>query len=260
MMDEIWKEIGERFTRAFHLATRPLAVYGSGAVPDDAVHLSEVNRCFAVSLYRMSVTGEPAAIFVGTDEQEGCCPGGLAHMGFIRRPESIKYFVSTGRPDVYGGAAEFLKAGPELVDASFKAMGRITPPGPYLIIRTCETVPEPDPGVRSICLFGNAEQVRNLSALVHFDQKDPFSPVIVPWGPSCATLISYPAGFAEHAPKQTVFMGPQDPTQNRSLPPDTMALGVPAEVAIRMVENLSRSFVVKRPAVAFPDHSQSPDQ
>jgi hypothetical protein len=224
-------------------------------IPPDVVHLSEVNRCLAVSLYRISVEGLPKGIYVGADEHEGCCPGGIAQMGFTARPESIKYFVSTGRPDVYGGVAEYLKAGPELVDASFKAIGRITPPGLYLIVRTCETVPEADPGIRSICLFGNAEQVRNLAALIHFDQKDPFSPVIVPWGPSCATLISYPAGLAEHAPKQTAFMGPQDPTQNRSLPPDFMALGVPAPIAVRMAENLNRSFVTKRPGVAFPDHS-----
>ncbi len=257
-MAETWKRIGERFTRAFHLVNRPLAVYGSRGIPSDAVHLSEVNRCLAVSLYRISVTGNPNAVYVGTEAPEGCCPGGLSHMGFTSRPESIQYFVSTGRLDIRGGVAEYLKASPELVASSFDAMGSITPPGAYLIIRTCDTVPDADPGVLSLCFFGNAEQIRNLAALVHFDRADPFYPVIVPWGPSCATLISYPAGLPERAPSDTAFMGPQDPTQNHSLPPDTLALGVPAGMAIRMAMNMDRSFVIKRPKVAFPDHSQTP--
>ncbi len=254
-MAEHWKSLGEQFTRAFHLRTRPLAVYGSDDIPTGVVHLSTVNRCLAVTLLQMSRGGEPEAIYISAEEPEGCCPGGLAHMGFTSRPESIQYFVSTGRPDVYGGAAEYLKAGPNLVSASFRAIGRVTPPAAHLIVRTCESVPEPDPGIRSLCFFGDAEQIRNLAALVHFDREDPFYPVIVPWGPSCATLISYPAGLAERAPKDTAFMGPQDPTQNRVLPPDTMALGVPAEMAVRMAGNLDRSFVVKRPSIAFPDHS-----
>ncbi|MDD1679631.1 MAG: DUF169 domain-containing protein [Methanomicrobiales archaeon] len=219
MATAAWKEIGEQFSHAFHLKDQPLTVYGSESVPSGAIHLSEVNRCFAVSLFQMSSRGDPSTIYVGTDESEGCCVGGLSHMGFISRPDSIKYFVSTGKSDVRGGAAEYLKANPELVEAGFNAAGRITPPGRYLIIQNCDAVPQPDPGVRSLCFFGNAEQIRNLAALVHFDREDPFYPVIIPWGPSCATLISYPAGLAEGAPKQTAFVGPQDPTQNRSLPP-----------------------------------------
>jgi hypothetical protein len=203
----------------------------------------------------MSEQGDPSTLYMGADEQEGCCLGGLSHMGFIPRPDSIKYFVSTGRTDFRGGAAEYLKASPELVEASFMAAGKVTPPGKYLVVQHCEAVPKSDPGVRSLCFFGNAEQIRNLTALVHFDREDPFFPVTVPWGPSCATLNTYLAGLAERAPKQTAFMGPQDPTQNRFLPPDVMAMGIPAGLSIRMANNLEQSFVIRRPEVAFPRHS-----
>ena len=151
-----------------------------------------------------------------------------------------------------GGAAEYLKSGPDMVERCFKALGTITPLGKYLIVQVCETLPDRNPEIRSICCFGTAEQIRNMAALVHFDRDDPFSPVIVPWGPSCSTFITYPAGMAENGPKNTAFMGPQDPTQNRTLPPDMMAIGIPAEMAIRMAENLDSSFVVQRPQVAFP--------
>ena len=110
-------------------------------------------------------------------------PGGLAHTGFQPVPDDIRYFVSTGKKEVRGGAAEYLKANPDLVERCFKALGKVTPPGKYLIVQACETLPDKNPGVRSVCCFGTAEQIRNMAALVHFDRDDPFSPVIVPGDP-----------------------------------------------------------------------------
>lgn len=252
-----FREIGSQIAGAFRLRTRPLAVYGSGTVPPGAVPLSRVDRCFAVALYEMA-SGAAGPVYASADDRKGCCPGGMSHVGFAPEAEEIRYFVSTGRPDVRGGAAEYLKANPELVAASFDALGKITPPGKFLIVSPCDALPAGLPGIRSLCIFGTAEQVRNLAALVHFDRGDPFSPVIVPWGPSCATFITYPAGMAERAPRETAFMGPQDPTQNRSLPPGMMAIGIPAAVAVRMAANIGASFVSRRASVAFPDRWQDP--
>jgi hypothetical protein len=111
------------------------------------------------------------------------------------------------------------------------------------------------PNVLSLCIFGNGEQIRNMAALIHFDRDNPFSPVIVPWGSSCSTFITFPAGLAENTPRNTAFMGPQDPTQNHTLPPEMMALGIPAKMAVRMEENLDASFITRRPQVAFPRHA-----
>ncbi|MEN6443032.1 MAG: DUF169 domain-containing protein [Methanoregula sp.] len=254
MTEDNFREIGARLASAFRLTTRPLAVYGAKTLPGGTVHLPEVNRCFAVSLFRMATEKGLSAIHVSADSGVGCCEGGLAHMGFHPEPDDIRYFVSTGKKDVRGGAAEYLKASPDLVERCLKAFGTITPPGKYLIIQTCETLPDKNPGVRSICCFGTAEQIRNMAALVHFDRDDPFSPVIVPWGSSCSTFITFPAGMAENAPKNSAFIGPQDPTQNRNLPADMMAIGIPAGLAVRMAENLDASFIVRRPQVAFPRH------
>lgn len=250
-----FREIGAKLASAFRLATRPLAVYGSGTPPLGIPPMAGVNRCFAVSLYRMAVAGrEFPGIYIGEGANEGCCTGGLFHTGYLPEPGDIKYFVSAGRSDVRGGAAEYLKADPELVDRCSAAAGPIRPPGKYLVVQACEALPDPMPDVLSLCIFANGEQVRNISALVHFDRDDPFSPVIVPWGSACSTYITYPAGLAEHAPKDTAFVGPQDPTQNHSLPAEMMAIGIPAGMAARMAGNIDASFVARRPQVAFPRH------
>jgi hypothetical protein len=50
---------------------------------------------------------------------------GLYHVEYIPVPDEIKYFVSTGRKDVRGGAAEYLKADPELVERCTVVAGPI---------------------------------------------------------------------------------------------------------------------------------------
>jgi hypothetical protein len=129
-----FREIGQRLVVAFRLEARPLAVYGSETLPASTVHLSEVNRCFAVSLYRMATETDISALYVSADTQEGCCFGGLYHVGYTPVPDEIKYFVSTGRKDVWDGAAEYLKASPELVERCTMAAGPIHPPGKYLVV------------------------------------------------------------------------------------------------------------------------------
>jgi hypothetical protein len=74
----------------------------------------------------------------------------------------------------------------------------------------------------------------------------------MPFGPACSTFVTYPAGMAEKAPKETAFVGPVDPTGNSWFPPEYMAIGIPFEIAARMHQDLEDSFAVKRPEVAFP--------
>jgi hypothetical protein len=251
-----FRKIGSKLASAFRLSTRPLAVYGSEVPPVGIPPMAGVNRCFAVSLLKMAMGNEVSGIYVSADTSEGCCLGGLYHVGYIPVPDDIKYFVSTGKNDVRGGAAEYLKASPDLVERCTMAAGPIHPPGKYLVVQACDALPDSLPEIKSICCFGNGEQIRNMAALIHFDRNEPFLPVIVPWGSSCSTFITFPAGLAENTPPDTAFMGPQDPTQNHSLPPGMMVLGIPADMAVRMVNNIETSFIIRRPQVAFPRHAK----
>jgi hypothetical protein len=260
MPPETLQELGELIASAFRLGTRPLAVHGSDRPPKGGALLSSVHRCIATVMVRMAFGKAPEVVYLGSDDRTGCCPGGLSHTGYIQRPPGIRYFVSTGRPDIPDAPAEYLKASPELVDECFAAVGTITPPGKYLVIRTCESVPDSLPEVRAVSCFGTCEQIRNLAAMVHFDRPDPFFPVIVPWGSACSTLVTYPAGLTASAPTDSAFIGPQDPTLNYALPPDILGIGLPFRVARKIGENIGRSFITKRPEVAFPDHSVPEDR
>jgi hypothetical protein len=192
-------------------------------------------------------------IFVAAEMPETCCAGGLAHFGFTGYNPGIKYFVSTGSKSFRNGQAEFLRATPELVQENQEAMGKITPPGKYVIIRPCKDLADADPGVRSILCFGEAEQIRNLCALVHFSSHNPFSDVLVPQGASCASFVTYAAGMAANAPRDAVFVGPCDPTGNSWFPPNHLSIAIPISIARRMCEDLEKSFIIKRAMVAYPE-------
>ena len=134
MTDTDFREIGASLKAAFRLSTRPLVIYGSEVLPMDIPPMTEVNRCFAVSMHQMATENYVSAIYVSADTSENCCPGGLFHVGYIPVPDEIKYFVSTGRNDAHGGEVEYLKADPELVE---RHIGNGTDPSTGKISRRC---------------------------------------------------------------------------------------------------------------------------
>jgi hypothetical protein len=251
-------EIGKRLERAGRLKAKPLCVCGAEEVPDDAEPIGNINRCVAEAMLLISLKGGPAA-YMGDEALGGCCPGGQSWLGFIPFPDKLNYFVSTGIEDFRNGAAEHLKRTPELVRLSKSAVGEIKPPGRFIVMRRAEDIREEHPGARSFICFGTAEQIRNIVALHHFGSSDSFGSALMPWGPTCATLITYPAGLASKAPKDAVFVGPVDPTGNEWFPEDFMAVTMPIGTARRMCDDLEESFIMKRAKVAYPEKRHGGD-
>ena len=245
-------DIGESLTRASMLDTEPLAIYNSEEIPDGAVPMCSIDSCVVKSILVAAIDEKTPALYIGKDTLKGCCPGAMSYLGFIKPIKYIKYFVSTGHEKFRGGEGEYLKAGPEYVEEHFEAIGEIKQLGKYLVIQRCEDIKE-DVDVKSVLCFGKSEQIRNLSSLIHFRTKNPFNAINMPFGPACATLVTYPAGMAENTPKETAFVGPVDPTVNIFFPEDYLALGIPLNMAVKMHRDLNDSFAVKRPEVAYPE-------
>ncbi len=245
------KQIGASLKKAARLDTFPLAVYGSHNLPPKSTPMCSNDGCVAKSILMNAMDKKAPPIYLGNDSLRGCCPGAMTYMGFKEPLEFIKYFVSTGNPKFRGGEAEYLKASPELVEEFQRSIGKIKTPGKYLIIEKCDEVGD-ERDVKSFLCFGNGEQIRNLSSLIHFSAKNPFETIKMPFGPACATFVTYPAAMAEKTPPNTAFVGPVDPTGNSWFPPNFMALGIPVGIARRMHHDLENSFASKRPGVAYP--------
>lgn len=246
------RSIGETLAQAARLPGRAVAVYGSEEPPDGSMPLADVDRCIARAAYRLAMDVQLPPLFYGHGAKAGICGGGQTWCGLARPAPMLKFFVSKGTPNFMGGAAEFLKPDPLAAERFFDAPGKIEPLAQYINLAGCERL-APEADVRSFLFMGPAESIRNLCGLVQFVSDDIFTAVLVPGGPSCASMITYAAGMAERAPADRAFVGPVDPTGNAWLPPDMMSMAVPHGLARTMAQNIGASFLAKRPSVAFPD-------
>lgn len=245
------KEIGIKLTQAGKLKLSPLCVYGSETVPENSIPVNKINRCIANAIFALSTDKNISSAYIGNDNLEGCCPGGQAWFGYKPFLPMLKYFLSTGSQDYRGGAAEFLIANPDLAEKQLRSMGKITPLGKYTVIRKCDSIDKQDLDIKAVVCFGISEQIRNLCSLAHFRPEKAFN-IQTPWGPSCASFITYPAGMIEKEPKNCLIIGPTDPTGNYWFPQYYLSMGIPLEIARRMANDLDDSFITKRSEIAYP--------
>ncbi|MGB9927605.1 MAG: DUF169 domain-containing protein [Methanosarcina sp.] len=252
------EELGKKLTAAGKLKLRPLCVYGTDIIPENVVASYTVDRCIAKAAYASALFEEIPPMYTEASHEK-CCGGGLVWMGMAEPHPKLKYFVTTGAPDFRGGAAEHLKATPELFDKQKERAGKITPPGKYLVIAPCtgdfvkNINSVPDKKALSFILFAGSEQIRNLCGLAQFNSSDPFFKTVISGGPTCATIITFPAGMAENAPGDSAYIGPVDPTGNPWVPPDLMLMGIPLSLAQQMAADLEESFICKRGKIAYPE-------
>lgn len=242
--------IGRALAEAGRLEAVPLIVYGAKEPPEGAEPLAAIDRCVGKAIYTLAVEEMPPA-YIGPSAKAGCCPGGQAWLGLSPFAEMLKYFISTGTPKFRNGAAEYLKRCPELVDESMQVVGKISMPSENLVIQRTEGIATVNDCL-CIILFGRAESVRNICTLQHFGTSEALSSVTVPWGPMCASLVTYASGMASGMPGESMILGPTDPTVNPWFPPDLVSISIPMHVASRMADDLERSFIEKRPEVAYP--------
>ncbi len=255
--NESVKEIGENLAKAGRIDIRPLCIHGSEEIPDYAVPSSELHFCIANAMIALALRKDVNAIYYGADIKFGVCPGARAWLGYGEFNPFLHYFLSTGYKNT---PSENLVATPEIALEKLKSVGKITPVGKYTIIQACGTLSKEFSDIKAIICFGHAEQIRNLCMLVYFDLNTSFNAIQMPWGSSCSSFVTHPAGIAENSPKNCVIIGPMDPTDNYFFPPDILAIGIPIEIAKRMSKNIEDSFITKRADVAYPKERVNPTE
>ena len=245
------QELEKKLVIAGRLKLRPLCVYGADEIPLDAVPSHTIDRCIAKAIFTAARFDKMPAMYIDASHEQ-CCTGGMVWMGFEEPNPKLKYFVTIGAPDFHGGAAEHLKATPELFEEQRKRVGKITPPGKYIVIGPFIDDIELNK-VRSVILFAGSEQIRNLCGLAQFNSSDPFYKTLIPAGATCSMMITFPAGMAENAPNDSAYVGPTDPTGNPWLPPELIIMGIPIALAQQMAADLDESFIGKRGRIAYPE-------
>ncbi len=253
------KTIGEKLTQASRLPGRAVCVFGSEDLPNGSTQIAKVDQCMARAIYKLAMEKHTPPVHFGADAKAGICPGGQAWCGLTAPSPMIKFFVSTGSPNFRHGEAEYLKPNPEAAAQLAAAPGKITLPSKYINIAGWDQLVD-EQDVLSFILIGNAESIRNLGGLAQYTFEDIFNSVVMPSGPSCASMLTYAAGFSEKAPRESAFVGPVDPTGNAWFPPEMMSMAIPFDMARKMAENVEGSFLTRRSQVAFPENRLGMDE
>jgi hypothetical protein len=241
------KEIGSTLASAVNLGTKPLCILGSDRKPEGGVWAFSVSHCIASAMYRMATGVVTGPIYAGYEQDLPFCRciGGPAWFGYTEFYPMFPGIISTRSEDAGGSAPKYLKENETVADESFGAVGLIDPIGRYVVISSCEEIAD-DHGVRNIVLFVTGEQARDLCALAHFSSNDVFGMIAVPWGPTCASLATYPAGLSKKAPRNRLFLGPTDPSAREWLPEGYMTMGIPTKMARVMADDVKNSFLSDR--------------
>lgn len=239
-------QIGALLADAVNMKTRPVCVYGSDTIPENAVRSSLQSDCLACNMYQIAEGKVKGPVYAGDEPGELFCRclGGPAWFGYKGFDQRLPGLMSTGSTDAKQ-AGKHLKENEDIACETYQAVGEIKPLGRYVVMSRCIDMRD-DRGVKCIICFAGSEQVRDLCALAHFSSHDVFSLISVPWGPACATLVTYPAGMAGNASSSQISIGPVDPSARAWLPEDCLAMGIPIEIARKMAGDVESSFLSNR--------------
>ena len=248
-------QISSILAGAVDMRFNPVCVYGSDRIPENALRSSQLSDCLACSIFLIADGRTKGPVYAGDESgQVFCrCMGGPAWFGYRGFDPRLPGLMSTGMMSTGSNAAKqdgkHLKENEDIACETYRAVGEIKRLGKYVVISRCDDLQE-DSCAKCIVCFANGEQIRDLCALAHFSSHDVFNLISFPWGPACATLVTYPAGMAENASSSKIFLGPTDPSARIWLPEDCLAMGIPIEIARKMAEGVKRSFLAKRDNVA----------
>jgi len=245
MIEQNIKEINEALTEAVDLDTELVCVYGSDHIPEKSLLVSSASSCLASAIYEMAKGNVSSPLYAAYEPQGRICRcmGGPAWFGYSPFDSKLMSLLASGSDELIGCSPKHLKENRNIAKNTICSIGKVKPLGRYVIMSCCNDIRD-DREVRCIICFADGEQTRDLCALAHFGTDDVFGSISIPWGPSCATMITYPAGMAENAPN-ALFIGPTDPSAREWLPKGCMILGIPIGIAKRMAKNANESFLAK---------------
>lgn len=244
--------INETLLKAGRLKHRVIGVFATDNPPKDA---KPVSGCIAKAIFNMAMSKDASPVYTGGETLSEGCWAMPFWTGYKPMPDIVNNILSNGAGT--GRKGLYLKDTPEICKRSLDNMGEITPPSSYITVAACDGAEVQEGKLLSLICFGNSEQIRILSGLVHFSSDNIFTSVVAAWGSGCANFITFPGGMAASCPKDTAFISPIGYEANVWFPEDMLAISFPLSVAERITESYDRSFAVMQADVTYPSERQS---
>jgi uncharacterized protein (DUF169 family) len=173
------------------------------------------------------------------DREHFGCPGGAYYMGFRESPmPNIEYFLSCGIPGQMEGE-RYIKT-PELAREYFKQTKPRPAPARFCVFKPIEQFQE-DERPEVVAFFGPPDILSGLFTLTNY-ALELTDAVLAPFGSGCGTILTYPLREAEKE-KPRAVLGMFDVSARPMVERDVLTLSMPYAVFLKLLENISGSFL-----------------
>jgi uncharacterized protein (DUF169 family) len=236
MMDfVINKDLWKQFRETLGLIESPLGIYYTNDKPEGVSPKEGIQGCMIGLL--QNVRKKDKTVYF--DKDHFGCPGGSYYMGFRETPmPNIEYFLSCGIPGQMEGE-RYIKT-PELAKEYFGKMKPRPAPAAYCVFKPIEQFQdEIKPEV--VVFFASPDILSGLFTLTNYALEHTDA-VYTPFGSGCGTILTHPLKEAEKE-KPRAVLGMFDVSARPMVEKDVLTLSMPYSIFLRLLENVSGSFL-----------------
>ena len=229
--EELWRQ----FRDVLGLKESPLGIYYAKEKPEGVTAKEGVHMCMIGLLQNARKKGET----VFFDKDHFGCPGGAYYMGFFESPRpKIEYFLSCGIPGEMEGE-RYIKT-PELAKRFVVSRIPRRAPGPYCIFKPIDQFQDGE-NPEVVVFFAPPDILSGLYTLTNYSLET-LEGVMAPFGSGCSSILTYPLKEAVKDPPHAI-LGMFDVSARPMVERDTLTLAMPYSVFLKLLENVSGSFL-----------------
>ena len=201
-----------------------------GITPNTGIHL-----CMIGLLKKARKNGNT----VYFDKNHFGCPGGAYYMGFLESPmPNIEHFLSCGIPGQMEGE-RYIKT-PELAKKYIEKVKPRPAPAAFCAFKPVEKF-QGDEKPEIVVFFASPDTLSGLFTLTNY-ALERTDGVYTPFGSGCSTILTHPLKEAGEEEPRAV-LGMFDVSARPMVEKDVLTLSMPYAVFLKLVENVSGSFL-----------------
>jgi uncharacterized protein (DUF169 family) len=235
MIGQISEEGWKQFREALGLQESPLGIYYTNDEPEGITPKTGTHVCMIGLLKKARNNGKT----VYFDKNHFGCPGGAYYMGFLELPmPNIEQFLSCGIPGQMEGE-RYIKT-PELAKKYIEKVKPRPAPANYCVLKPIEQF-QRDERPEIVVFFASPDTLSGLFTLTNY-ALERTDGVYTPFGSGCSTLLTHPLKEAGKEGPRAV-LGMFDVSARPMVEKDVLTLSMPYAVFLKLVENVSGSFL-----------------
>ncbi len=235
MIGQISEERWKQFRETLGLQESPLGIYYTNDEPEGITPKTGIHLCMIGLLKKARNSGKT----VYFDKNHFGCPGGAYYMGFLELPmPNIEHFLSCGIPGQMEGE-RYIKT-PELARKYIEKVKPRPAPAAFCAFKPIEKF-QRDERPEIVVFFASPDTLSGLFTLTNY-ALERTDGVYTPFGSGCSTILTHPLKEAEKEEPRAV-LGMFDVSARPMVEKDVLTLSMPYSVFLKLVENVSGSFL-----------------